>query len=509
DISSSFGNELNMGDALVARSFILYTIKNYPAKKYIQIYEGHAGGFGFSYDGESSDTLSISEMPDVFSPAVSAIGKRIDAVLIFGCLMGNIEFFYELAPFADFVGAAQTYSYPTPLREFGRILTSKYYADARSISRDLANAYGNSWFSYSYTVVDTSKMDEIMGPIDAYSLALLKYDKNELTELRDKAKEMAGGYPKYSSLREFYQFVQYTKEKDKLKESAEGVLSVIKNPIIAKTGSYNGFSIYFPKGEAHPEFTYDFNKYKRLRFSSKTHWDEFIENYMKEGVVYLQLGIPVDKLILINQSKAQHNFFIASRTYNGENPFVLMVKTKNEEDIKKFNIIVIMNSLAYMGGSKRYEWYYTSNNMNALVIIPKEQVNEKKNFEISVIVKGYPGEKIIYSIAAYAEFEKVDENNIEQIAWSGNIARKDGNLRKTNDEKYYFVLIPANKKINIKLNYIGTSNETDFDLYVGISPPHGMGLPRIYQFDYRGFTIDANETVPMKGSIGGYDKEVK
>ncbi|MEW5761003.1 MAG: hypothetical protein AB1779_09580, partial [Candidatus Thermoplasmatota archaeon] len=42
-----------------------------------------------------------------------------------------------------------------------------------------------------------------------------------------------------------------------------------------------------------------------------------------------------------------------------------------------------------------------------------------------------------------------------------------------------------------------------------ISPPHGMGLPRIYQFDYRGFTIDANETVPMKGSIGGYDKEVK
>ncbi|MEW5761309.1 MAG: DUF4350 domain-containing protein, partial [Candidatus Thermoplasmatota archaeon] len=42
DISSSFGNELNMGDALVARSFILYTIKNYPAKKYIQIYEGHA-----------------------------------------------------------------------------------------------------------------------------------------------------------------------------------------------------------------------------------------------------------------------------------------------------------------------------------------------------------------------------------------------------------------------------------------------------------------------------------
>ncbi|MEW5761002.1 MAG: clostripain-related cysteine peptidase [Candidatus Thermoplasmatota archaeon] len=508
DINPSFRDELNMGDANVPKSFILYTIGNYPAKHYAMIFSGHGNGAGFCYDGDTGDRISTGELSIIFSPAISRIDKKLDIVLVFACLPGNIEFFYEISAYADYAGASQSYSYPFSMSSMANVFKSGYNNNPRKIATDAAESY-RIWGWRAYSLIDSSKMEELMDPIDAYSLALINYDKEELVELRDKADGMSPDHPRFNHFREMYQFVKYTEEKELLKETARNVLSVIKNPIIGDIGSlsHHGFGIYIPKGEHHPFYENNFQEYKSLRFSKRTHWDEFIEAFMK-GETYLELGVPIDALITMNQTtgKAQKNYYIKEQEYKGKDPFVLLVKTKKEEDIDKFEIKLIMNSKGFFGGSETFE-----QKQKGIVFIPADKVKGKKDFKIVIVVKGAPSEKIIYSIAAYAEFEKIDENNMEQIVWCANSARVEGNFGKTNDEKYYYTNIPANTKIKVMLKFTGTDYDEqkniDFDLYVGLAPPQGTGAPRIYKFDYRGFTIDANETI--QNSIGGFNDETK
>ncbi|MEW5761301.1 MAG: hypothetical protein AB1779_11115 [Candidatus Thermoplasmatota archaeon] len=214
-----------------------------------------------------------------------------------------------------------------------------------------------------------------------------------------------------------------------------------------------------------------------------------------KGVMTLQLGIPFSNIF--NGKKIEHTYIIKSYTYSGENPLVILLKTNYDDDIKKINARVYIND----------EEIAVENN-NGIMVVQPEIIKGRKAVKIFLYLKDFTS-LLGYSIGAYAEFEKVDESKIEQIPWSDNIGKKEGFLEKMNEEKYYWISLPANKRLNIKLNYIGTNNETDFDLYVGLAQPNGIGIPRIYQFDYRGFTIDANETVPMKGSVGPFEKEAK
>ncbi|MEW5759799.1 MAG: clostripain-related cysteine peptidase, partial [Candidatus Thermoplasmatota archaeon] len=89
-------NEANMGNPLVARDFIKYTINKYPSKKYAIVFWGHAGGGGgFAKDSGDNDKITVPEIQIILSPIKSILGRNLDVFAISSCWAGTAENFYE------------------------------------------------------------------------------------------------------------------------------------------------------------------------------------------------------------------------------------------------------------------------------------------------------------------------------------------------------------------------------------------------------------------------------
>ncbi|MEW5759800.1 MAG: clostripain-related cysteine peptidase [Candidatus Thermoplasmatota archaeon] len=509
------GMELNMGDPNLAIAFMKFAIKYLPAEHYAIVFYGHAGGGGgFAKDTDPYDKITTPEVSIVFSPIKAIVGKNFDLVVIDSCWAGSIENYYELSDYADYAVASEPMMTGMP---FGTIV--------RNLMR-------NPWIGgYELAVIhmsiyneyNSNKPDNERNFVNAIDLGALKtilkeklnkfvdtlttMDSKKIIEIREKTKSASSG-----NYKDLGHFALLCKDVNELKNQATETFNAIKKTVVQEhyhpPKDYYGISIYFPY-ESHSGYYSDhFQEYKEAKFARETKWVKLLE-YIMIGGIELELGIPKSNLFkLEDRTSIDHYYAIKMREYTGNDPFVIMIKTDKMEDLERIQIKVLIN----MGDFYHADWQEALNsnqNKNGIFVIPQEKMRGSRQFKIILTYKGNINDVLPYSIAAYGEFEKVDENNIEQIAWA-NGASTIGKFDKTNEEKYYFVLIPANKKINIKLKCTSArDNETDFDLYVGLAQPQGTGLPRIYQFDYRGFTIDANETVPMKGALGPYNNEVK
>ncbi|MEW5761308.1 MAG: clostripain-related cysteine peptidase, partial [Candidatus Thermoplasmatota archaeon] len=463
-----------------------------------------------------NDKITVPEIQIILSPIKSILGRNLDVFAISSCWAGTAENFYELSNYADYAVASQTLMYRYPFDIILPTLKEMPYTTPYQLAKSFAETYISTYKAYGMdkyiaSAIDLSKMNNLGKKMKLFSTALMNYDQDKIVELRSNTQRADT-----DNYRDLYHFAELSSNVDQLRNEANSVMNAVKEAVISDSSelpaNFNGMSIYFPR-EAHSGyFSYHYEEYKELRFSKDTGWDKFLDTFIQGGIE-LQLEIPKSNSFNFpeNVLSVVHNYMIKSHTYSGENPLVILIKPSIIDELKKISINVKVN----MGGDHGVYYYAdwqpveSSSNTEGIFVIPAEKISGEKEVKIGLKAENTQNSIIGYSIAAYAEFEKVDENNTEQIAWSGIEARKEGKLEKINEEKYYFVLIPANTKVNVKLNYAGTNNETDFDLYVGISPPQGTGLPRIYKFDYRGFTIDANETVPMSGSIGSYDTEVK
>ncbi|MEW5760392.1 MAG: clostripain-related cysteine peptidase [Candidatus Thermoplasmatota archaeon] len=515
-IPLAYDGEVNMGDANVAKKFIIYAIEKYPAKKYGIVFWGHAGGGGgFAKDSTPNyDKITTPEISEIFSPVRAKLGRNFDFVAIDSCWAGSIENYYELSYYVSYGVASQKMMVGMPYRSILSFLKSEPYSTPKKLTEKVVDIY-NSYRSYSWNSekinliagIELSAVKDSKKKIDKFAEELINSDPTAIAELRKNAQRCDSD--NYKDLRHF---AELCKNLTNLRVVADVVSSFVKDSVLPKPyehpENYNGISIYFPR-ESHSGYYYSHynDEYTKTKFAIDTKWNEFLNVFMLGGIE-LELGVPKANLFKLEvRTSIEHYYAIKMREYTGNDPFVVMIKTDNPEDLEKIQIKMLMN----MGDFYHADWQETVNsnqNKNGIFVIPQEKMRGSRQFKVILTYKGSIGELLPYSIAAYGEFEKIDEKNIEQIAWS-NGARKEGKFKKTNDEKYYWLSLPANKNVNIKLRCIeANENNTDFDLYVGLEPPQGTGLPRIYKFDYRGFTIDANETVPMKGSLS-YSEDTK
>ncbi|MEW5759801.1 MAG: clostripain-related cysteine peptidase [Candidatus Thermoplasmatota archaeon] len=512
------GMELNMGDPNLAISVIRFAINYLPAEHYAIVFGGHAGGGGgFVKDTEPYDKITTPEITTIFASVKNILGRNFDYVAIDSCWAGSIENYYELSEYVDFATASEPMLRGSPYYEILEKLKDNPYMTPRDLATNQMRIHNDYYSATEYpdnfiNAIDLNMLrTELKEKLNRFVDALVNSDHKKIIEIREKTKSASS-----SNYKDLGHFALLYKNIDGLKKIAGETFTSIKKTVIQEgynpPEDYYGISIYFPR-ESHSGYYSDhFGEYKQTKFAMETKWVKLLE-YIMIGGIELELGIPKSNLFKLEDvTSAEHYYAVKRRTYSGNDPFVVMIKTSNMDDVKKIGITLMMNA-----GDTYYHANWNTvatiqpndNKNNGILVLPKDKMNGEREFKIQLIFKGQVGENLPYSIAAYGEFEKINENNIEQICWASG-ARKEGRFDKTNEEKYYFVLIPANKKININLKCTSArNNETDFDLYVGLAPPQGIGLPRIYQFDYRGFTIDANETAPMKGSLGPYNNEVK
>jgi len=113
DIDPSYSDsELNLGDPDPLLKFLIWGAENYPAYRYNVHLVNHGGGWrGMCWDETSNDHLSLPEIREVCEGFTEHTGRKLDILSTEGCLVGMIEFAYELVDTCDYFVGGSTYGW--------------------------------------------------------------------------------------------------------------------------------------------------------------------------------------------------------------------------------------------------------------------------------------------------------------------------------------------------------------------------------------------------------------
>lgn len=113
DIDPKWGhNELNTGDGGQLLQFLEWGADNYPARKYNVHLVNHGGGWrGMCWDTISNDHLDLPEIGNTMRAFSEHLGKNIDILSTEACLVGMVEFAYEVRDSCDYFVGGSTYGW--------------------------------------------------------------------------------------------------------------------------------------------------------------------------------------------------------------------------------------------------------------------------------------------------------------------------------------------------------------------------------------------------------------
>ncbi len=94
----------NMAHPQVLKDFVTWGMKEFPAKHYMLIMNGHGMGFVGSMPDEKSDDIMLTpELQSAMDAVAKETGKKIDILGMDSCLMANAETAYALKNSTDFL----------------------------------------------------------------------------------------------------------------------------------------------------------------------------------------------------------------------------------------------------------------------------------------------------------------------------------------------------------------------------------------------------------------------
>ena len=105
----TLGN-LSMGKQSTLQDFLVWGVKNYPAKKYAVIMWDHgsgARGFGYDENNLSDPSLTIKEINGALKAATATSKQKFELVGFDACLMGNIETATGVKDYASYMVASE------------------------------------------------------------------------------------------------------------------------------------------------------------------------------------------------------------------------------------------------------------------------------------------------------------------------------------------------------------------------------------------------------------------
>ncbi len=199
DVDPAWGPEINLGDPETLSTFIIWAATEYPAEKICLVLNNHGGGwFGICWDDTDEDYLQPSEVADALATVEVALGKQVDVVLCYACLMASVEFAYEICDHASYLVGSETFSWGSETHGEDDYLIGNYpfdriwgpVAENPSMSpRELAvhmvdtfQMYGpwnapemyvyRDYSSDTVSAIDLSALPDLVGAMDKLGLEL-------------------------------------------------------------------------------------------------------------------------------------------------------------------------------------------------------------------------------------------------------------------------------------------------------------------------------------------------
>ncbi len=311
EVVESLG-EANMAAGETLVDFILWSVENYPAEKYALVLSDHGTGWPGGWSdpdpgGKQSsripivsaidDNLFLNELDAALKQAVEGAGiDKFELVGMDACLMGHLEVFSMLEPYARYAVTSQetepslgwayssfindlvqnpdmdgaelgTQIVATYIKDDQRIVDNQARSDFLSQGNPMSSLLGQNTMSASQlaaqlskgvtlSVVDLSQLPALMESVNNMAVLLQDEDQKVVASARTYAQSFTNIFGKsgpapYIDLNSFMSILRREGSDQQSMAAAQQVQAAIKNFVVAemhgsgKAGA-TGVSIYFP-----------------------------------------------------------------------------------------------------------------------------------------------------------------------------------------------------------------------------------------------------------------------
>ncbi|MBN2305018.1 MAG: hypothetical protein JXQ72_11095, partial [Anaerolineae bacterium] len=264
--------EINSGSPEAVADFAIWGITNYPAEKYMLVLWDHGGGWiSHASDDDTGDDLTLPELTGAIARVLADTGIGKFELMGFDmCLMGQLEVFQMLAPYAHYgiaseeiePGAGWFYVFLDELVKNPAINGGEL---GQHVVDYFAYFFEEVWEReemYSLTVVDLSQAPAMTAALEQLTTVIRANPDAALSPVADARNNTIGygGFddPQYFDvwssidLYRFAELLTVTSDSPELQAAARGVMQAVDAMVIherhaeALDGSH-GISIYFPR----------------------------------------------------------------------------------------------------------------------------------------------------------------------------------------------------------------------------------------------------------------------
>jgi len=281
---------VDMSNPKTLKDFLVWGIKNYPAKNYLLIASDHGGGYEGTLqdmDGGGGKLMTVPGFAKAIADAEKETGEKINIVGFDACLMAETEVAYEMKDGAKYLVASEQteggdgWPYIDIFsKEILKTLQETIRLKGTVTPEELAKKIVEKSSHHTQDIetlsaTDLEKMDKLASSIDKFAKAIVASPVAGAT-----FKSIAGSTESFSGFKDLGDFcdriIKSKEVNDKdVKESAKEVLKTLSEVIIAEQhiSSYDahGLTINLPSWGGEDA------KYKELKFTKDTSWQKALD----------------------------------------------------------------------------------------------------------------------------------------------------------------------------------------------------------------------------------------
>ncbi|HRQ37243.1 MAG TPA: clostripain-related cysteine peptidase [Chloroflexota bacterium] len=342
--------EQNMGDPAVLADFIRWGMANYPANRTALILWNHGMGWaGFAFDNDTAeygapDHLSLADLDG----ALAAVGvSQLDIVAFDACLMGQLDVFNVLRPYAHIAVASAelTPGLGWNYEDLLRSLYARPQIDGRDLARQMVESFINHYTAVAredfvtMAALDLAQVPALTYQVEQLAAALVQepaFVASAIGDARSGAETFARVYPeqvdRYAAV-DLYHFASILAQRspdEAVKAAAEGVMTAVNQAILTSgrgAGFKNsqGIAVYFPRRAEFYDALYG-------DVTGLPNWHAFLQSYHQVG----QAALSPPTLTLHNRLNSvvgvQDPAFVQFQVAGRDIEMVRLLVTQNGDD---------------------------------------------------------------------------------------------------------------------------------------------------------------------------------
>jgi hypothetical protein len=308
----------NIGDPDTLKDFIVWSVQNYPADKYVLDFWNHGGGplYGFGSDEhhqitengqELNDGLTVQEIEKALSEAKSITGVDFEIIGFDACLMASIEVAEAVKEYGKYLVASEEtepghgWNY-TPVMN---AIKNNPGIDGASLGKVIADGFKAQAETYktdeliTLSVVDLKAVDNIVNKLNnlcrGLSVDLVDIQTfNSVSYSRSRAESYGANNPSegYMEIIDLYDFASTLE--GEFQDEAVSLMDAIENAVVYRINGTSrlygrGLSIFLPYMDKY-SMNENLTKYDRLDFSND--YEFFINEYAyhlqadQQGIIF-------------------------------------------------------------------------------------------------------------------------------------------------------------------------------------------------------------------------------